>query len=110
MAADTVYTTLEEAKDHLIANDPEYTADDGLLMGIIIDAELIVSSDLGRPLSDFVDGNGMLVGPVRRAILLMIGHLYTNREPVAFANATEIPLSYKYLIDLERNYYGGDKA
>jgi len=37
-------------------------------------------------------------------MLLMIGNLYANREPVSYGTVARIPYSYEYLISLYRNY------
>lgn len=35
---------------------------------------------------------------------LFVGNMYANRESIAFAQSYELPLSYKYLINLYKNY------
>jgi len=37
-------------------------------------------------------------------MLLMIGNLYANREPVSYGTVVKIPYSYEYLIGLYRKY------
>ena len=37
-------------------------------------------------------------------MLLMIGNLYANREPVAFGTVVKPPYSYEYLIGLYKHY------
>ena len=42
--------------------------------------------------------------PIIHAMLLMIGNLYANREPVAFGTVVKLPYSYEYLIGLYKHY------
>ena len=54
------------------------------------------------------DNNGKISIPLQQAMLLLLGTYYSNRENVAFASSSEIPLSYSYLLSLYQNY-GGNK-
>lgn len=42
--------------------------------------------------------------PIQQAILLLIGNLYKNREPVSDKTAIKIPYTFEYLIDFYRKY------
>ena len=55
------------------------------------------------------DNNGKIPTPLKQAMLLLLGTYYNNRENVAFASSSEIPLSYSYLLSLYQNYDGGNK-
>ena len=46
----------------------------------------------------------MLPPAIGHAMLLMIGNLYANREPVAYGTVTKVPLTYEYLIGLYKKY------
>lgn len=37
-------------------------------------------------------------------MLLMIGNLYANREPVTYGTVVKIPYTYEYLIGLYKRY------
>lgn len=96
------YITLEIAKKHCNV-DSTYMEDDTYITSLIEVAEAVVSKDICETLTDIEQG-GALPAPLIQAGLLLVGNYYANREPVAFANATELPLSYKHLISLYRNY------
>ena len=97
-----ITVTLEQVKPHLNI-DPSYTGDDKYLADLIEVSEVVVSKEIGIELSELEEG-GVIPAPLRQAILLMVGNFYANREPVAFASSSEIPLSYKYLVQFYRDY------
>ena len=80
----------------------DYDYDDDYITSLIEVAEQVVASDVCEDLSTLNDGT--LPAPLRQAMLLLIGHYYASREPVAYVNVSEVPLSYKHLIGLFRNY------
>ena len=41
---------------------------------------------------------------IKQAILLLVGNLYTNREPVAFSSPVVIPYTLEYLLAPYINY------
>lgn len=98
-----ITVTLEQVKPHLNI-DPSYTGDDKYIADLIEVSEVVVSKEIGIELSTLEDEGGNLPAPLRQAILLMVGNFYANREPVAFASSSEIPLSYKYLVQFYRDY------
>ena len=98
-----MYTTLEKAKPHLNI-DSSYTGDDVYIADLIEVCEAVISKEIGVALSEFEDEGGNIPAPLRQATLLMVGNFYANREPVAFASSSEIPLSYKYLVQFYRDY------
>lgn len=87
------------AKDHL---NVDYDYNDAYITGLIEVAIQVVTSDICEDLSTL--NEGALHPPLRQAMLLLIGHYYASREPVAYVNVSEVPLSYKHLIGLFRNY------
>ena len=42
--------------------------------------------------------------PIIHAMLLLIGNLYANREPVAFNTVSKVPFTYEYLLGLYKQY------
>lgn len=100
------YVDLQLAKRHLNIEE-EFTEDDKYISGLIDAAEAVVSKDICVELNTLVDEESKEIpAPLRQCILLMVGQFYANREPVAFAQSREIPLSYSYLVSLYRNYAG----
>ena len=94
--------SLEQAKKHLLIDD-SFTADDLYILDLITVAEDSVSQHLNVALDELLVG-GMLPPSVIHAMLLMIGNLYANREPVAYGTVTKVPLTYEYLIGLYKRY------
>lgn len=64
-----------------------------------IDADLEVLSE--------EDNNGQLPLPLVQGCLMLLSTYYSNRENVAFAQGSEVPTSYNYLLDLYKDYAGG---
>ena len=68
-------------------------------------AEDSVSQHLDIALSDLVKNDGRLPSSVIHSILLMIGNLYANREPVSFTTVAKVPYTLDYLLNLYKHYY-----
>lgn len=98
-----MYISLEDAKKHLNV-DISYTDDDQYILDLITVAEDSVSKHLDIALDELEDGNGMLPSSVVHAMLLMIGNLYANREPISYSTVVKIPYTYEYLISLYKHY------
>lgn len=82
----------------------DFKADDLYILDLITVAEDTVKQHLNViSLSDLEVG-GELPPAIIHAMLLMIGNLYANREPVAFTTVAKIPLSYEYLLGLYKHY------
>lgn len=98
------YLNLESVKKHLNI-DSYYTDDDLYLEALMNVAEKVVRQHIDIGL-DIVAGynGGELPPPLIHAMLLFVGNMYANRESVAFASASEIPLSYQYILDLYKCY------
>lgn len=96
------YITLEQAKKHLLI-DESFTADDQYILDLITVAEDSVSKHLDIALEE-LEAGGKLPPAIIHAMLLMIGNLYANREPVAFGTIAKIPYSYEYLVGLYKHY------
>jgi len=99
-----MYIDLDYAKKHLNI-EPDFTEDDEYILGLIDVAEQAVRVHVNEDFDKLAENNGgCLPSPLSQAMLLMIGNMYQNREPVGTKNA-ELPFNYRYLIDLYRNYY-----
>ncbi len=97
-----MYISLEQAKTHLLI-DSNFTDDDAYITALIAVAEDSISKHLDIALSDLEVG-GELPPALIQAMLLTIGNLYANREPVAFGTAVKIPYTYEYLVGLYKHY------
>lgn len=96
------YIRISEAKKHCNI-DKDFKADDEYI-GLLIDvAEDAVSKHIDKPLEECLK-YGILEPSIKACILLMIGQLYANREPVAFGSAVEVPLAYTYLANINKRY------
>lgn len=98
-----MYITLEEAKKHLQI-DQEFTGDDAYITSLIEVSEDSVSKHLDIALEGLI-ARGKLPPAVKQAILLMVGNLYANREPVSYSGTVKIPYTMEYLIGLYKKYY-----
>lgn len=96
------YITLEQAKKHLLI-DENFKDDDLYILDLIAVAEDSISKHLDIALNELETG-GTLPPAIIHAMLLMIGNLYANREPVTFGAVAKIPYSYEYLIGLYKHY------
>lgn len=98
-----MYIELDRAKQHLNIL-PDFVEDDEYILNLIAAAEQAVRVHVNEDFDTLAEANGgCLPAPLVQAMLLMIGNMYQNREPLG--NRTELPLSMRYLIDLYRNYY-----
>ena len=97
-----MYITLEEAKKHLLV-DPDFNEDNEYIQSLINTAEEAVSLNINTKLTAIADG-GELPSSVKSAVLLLIGNLYANREPVAYTAVNKVPYTFDYLIALNKNY------
>ena len=97
-----MYITLEQAKKHLLI-DNEFKDDDLYILDLITVAEDSIAKHLDIALDELEEG-GCLPPSIIHAMLLMIGNLYANREPVTYGSVTKIPYTYEYLIGLYKKY------
>lgn len=97
-----MYITLEQVKKHLNV-DEEFTSDDLYILDLITVSEDATSRHLNIALNE-LEAGGKLPPAIIHAMLLMIGNLYANREPVSYGVMAKIPLSYEYLIGLYKKY------
>lgn len=98
------YLKLRDIKKHLNIDD-YFTDDDIYIEALSNVAEKVVEKHIDLGLDIVADYNGgELPPPLIHAMLLFVGNMYANRESVAFASASEIPLSYQYILDLYKCY------
>lgn len=96
---------LEQIKNHLNIEE-DYTGEDLYLLDLATVAEHSVMVHLN--ISDFSEIMGVygnVPAPVIHAMLLLIGNLYANREPVVVGSkAVTIPYTYEYLLSGFKKY------
>ncbi len=98
-----MYITLEETKKHLNI-DESFKDDDQYLGALIQVAEDAVAHHIDIVLEEMVvDGN--LPSAIHHSILLLVGNLYANREPVAYSSVAKVPYTLDYLLGLYKRYY-----
>ena len=97
-----MYISLDKCKKHLNI-DPEFKEDDNYIMSLVEVAEEIVQRHIGYRFEDILV-DGQLPMALQHAMLLFIGNMYANRESVTFGSASELPLSYNYILQLFENY------
>lgn len=98
-----MYIQLDLAKKHLNIEE-DFTEDDEYILSLIEVAESAVRVHINEDFASIAEKNGgCLPPPILQAVLLMIGNMYQNREPIGTKNQA-LPFNYQYLIDLYRNY------
>lgn len=98
------FLTLSDIKKHLNV-DAAFTDDDNYISSLGDVAEQIVAKHIDNDLENVIAFNqGELPQPIIHAMKLFIGNMYMNRESIAFASASDIPLSYEYLLAPYHNY------
>ena len=99
-----MYTLLQTAKHHLNI-DKDFHDDDEYISQLGDVAEQMVDEHINNNLDNIVKNNrGHLPMPIKHAMMLLVGNLYQNREGIAFANASQIPHSYEYLLFPYKDY------
>lgn len=94
--------TLNEVKKHLNI-DESFTEDDNYITDLIKVAEDAVAKNENIALNNMIE-DGELPPSVKHSILLLVGNLYNNREATSYSVPSEVPYTYKYLINLNRNF------
>ena len=98
-----MYVTLTEAKKHLNIDD-QFKDDDEYIGALIQVAEDAVAHHIDIALEDMVV-DGVLPSAIHHSILLLVGNLYANREPVAYTSVAKVPYTLDYLLGLFKRYY-----
>ena len=98
-----MYVTVDDVKKHLNI-DVTFTDDDTYISDLISVAEDAISKHLDIALNDLVEG-GTLPPSIIHSILLMVGNLYANREPVSYTSVAKVPFTLEYLLGLYKHYY-----
>jgi len=108
--------TLDEAKKHL--NLESYFTEDDNYISSLIDVSFFSIKNICRN-TTWVDTSGItgntdfadysITGTtiplvIKHAILLMVGNLYANREPVSFGSPQKVPYTLEYLLEPFINY------
>lgn len=93
------------AKKHLNIDD-DFKDDDNYIISLIKVAEDAVQKNENIALEELLEG-GELPPSVIHSILLLVGNLYNSREAATYSSVSEVPYSYKYLINLNRNWSVG---
>lgn len=98
------YLTLEMIKTQCNI-DLYFTDEDNYLIGLGTVAEEILAKNVDDNLDAIVkDNGGKLPAPLIHAALMNVAHWYRNRESVAFASTSAVPLGYDFLISQFKNY------
>jgi len=97
-----MYVTVSQAKKHLQI-DETFTNDDSYILELIKVAEDAVALHLDIALDELLV-DGLLPPTVVQSILLLVGNLYSNREPAAFCSVQKVPYTYEYLLGLYKHY------
>lgn len=93
---------ISQVKSHLRIDGD----DEDEYLNLLTDAAVTAISDkMNRTLvaedanSDALPNNALIINPaIKAACLLLIGHLYENRESVTAGTMVELPMSVQYLI------------
>lgn len=101
-----MYITLDKIKSHLNI-DKEYQEDDELLIAYISASEDAVEKYIDCKLNSLITDDGYIPASLESAIMLMVGNLYANREPVSIGGSpVKIPYTLEFLMQLNKNYKG----
>ena len=95
-----------DLKKHL---NVDHNEDDAYIAELEAVAEASIQTYLQRPLYEYTErcpeSNTLVTCPsIRHAIRLLVGMWYANREPVAFASATELPFTVNALLIPLKNF------
>ena len=97
-----MYINLQIAKQHLNI-DLDYINDDQYITELIEVAEEVVMKAINEETLQ-LGSDGSVPKSLLHAALLLVGNYYANREAVAFANVSKVPLAFEYLINLYKKY------
>jgi uncharacterized phage protein (predicted DNA packaging) len=84
----------------------DYLDDDAILQHLLNVATLGVQTYLGtNALTGYTSTNTPVT--IEQAVIMLAAHYYINRNIVSYAQGTEVPLSFKWLLDPYRDYIVG---
>ena len=85
-------------KQHVRADD--FSGDDEYLAELLDNAEQHVVGWTNRSLDELTElgGGGNVPGPIRQAVMLLVGHWYNQREAVSGVQMAEVPYTLQALI------------
>lgn len=98
-----LYISVAELKAHLNIAE-EYADEDTQLLRLLKVSHVSVETHIRQPLTTFVDESGELNPMLGHAILIISGHFYATREPVAFVQPHPIPYTFEYLLQPFKKY------
>lgn len=75
--------------------EQEFTTDDIFLQNCLDTAIIVVDNYLDLPTGTTITANSA----VNAAILLLAANYYNNRNMVSFGNASEMPYSFKFMLN-----------
>lgn len=99
-----MFVSIDKVRSHLNLDD--YTEDDEYIIHLINAAEDATAKRLNvKSLSYIVDENtGYLPESVTHQILLLVGSWYAARETFSYQSVSQLPHSFDFLADLNKNY------
>ena len=97
------YLLIDDLKKHLNI-DPWFHDDDYYIATLGEAVENIVEHHIDDDLTKLENKEGQLPQPLIQAMYLLVGHFYANREAISFGTPHEVPLAYKYILDLFQRY------
>ena len=83
--------SLADAKSHLRIDSDH---DDALVERLLIAAAQYIGNEIHRDLTDGSDVPQLL----KQAVLLVVGHLYENREAATDRTITEVPMAVQRIV------------
>ena len=84
--------------------DSDFNDEDLYLLDLITVAECSVKNHLNISDYESISEGGVIPPSVVHSMLLLIGNLYLNREPVGFNKVVTIPYTYEYLLAPYKQY------
>jgi hypothetical protein len=97
-----MYISISEVKQHLNI-DEQYTTDDIYIESLISVAKEVVEHEINNSIDSLIV-DGEIPSAIKQSMLLLIGNLYLNREPVAYSSVSKIPYTLDLLLSINKNY------
>ncbi|MGL5344882.1 MAG: head-tail connector protein [Plesiomonas sp.] len=94
--------TLDEIKAQCRL-EPSFAEEDALLIAYSAAAKCAIENHVNRKLvdnlPDAVTNELLISADIKLAMLMLIGHWYSNRESVADYEKSEVPMAFRFLVD-----------